>query len=341
MSGTTLTSAPARERVQPASPGEVAPAIRYFSADGRAVEIIGGGTKLQLGAPVSAPGVLDLSKLVGVDFYEPEELVIRVQAGLPVSQLRTLLAAKNQQLPFDPPDYAAVLGIAGGGTIGGIVATNLAGPARLSGGAPRDALLGFEGVNGRGEPFKAGGRTVKNVTGFDLSKLVAGSYGTLAAITSVTLKVTPCPASETTLILSGPDARQAIGLLIDALATSAGVTCAAHLPVPLASTPMTALRLEGPPKSVADRMASLEALLHRSADVSRMEGEQSAAFWAGVRDLSVMIIRPDECLWRLLGPATQAARTVGMVGGRALYDWGGSQVFLATPLSSIEADATA
>jgi glycolate oxidase FAD binding subunit len=341
MNGTTLTSSAPRARVQPASPDDVAAAVRFFAADAKTVEIVGSGTKLQLGDPVSADGTLDLSKLAGVDFYEPEELVIRVQAGLPIDQLHGLLADRGQQLAFDPPDYAAVLGVAGGGTIGGVVAANLAGPARLSGGAPRDALLGFEGVNGRGEAFKAGGRTVKNVTGFDLPKLIAGSYGTLAVITSVTLKVVPRPASEATLLLSGLDAGRAMELLMDALATAAGVTCAAHLPPPLAAAPTTALRLEGPPKSVADRLATLEALLHRSADVSRLDGEQSAAFWAGVRDLTALSLTDEECLWRLLGPATQAARIVKAVGGRALYDWGGAQVFLATPLASVEADAAA
>jgi glycolate oxidase FAD binding subunit len=293
------------------------------------LEIIGGGTTRTFGDAVTADAVLDLSRLSGIDFYEPEELVIKVRAGTSVAEIRDVLAAKNQHLAFEPPDYAAFFGNpAATGSIGGIIASNFAGPRRIQAGAPRDAILGVEGVNGRGEAFKGGGRTVKNVTGYDIPKLMTGSFGVLAALSSVTLKVLPAPPCEVTLLLSGLTDVEAIELLSDILGTPTDLSAAAHWGGPLSGSLLTALRLEGISESVIARKAELENRLRKVSDVRTIAAEESRAFWRGVRDLSAFSAEPAACVWRLMLPGTKAAQVVADLGGEAIYDWGGSQVFL-------------
>ena len=155
-------------------------------------------------APAQWDLSLDLSDLSGVTLYEPEELVLSAKAGTPLAEIETLLAAHNQELAFEPMDYGPLLGgAAGRGTIGGVLAANLSGPRRIKAGAARDHFLGFTAVSGRGETFKSGGRVVKNVTGYDLCKLMAGSWGTLAVMTDVTVKVLPRAETEQTLLVLG------------------------------------------------------------------------------------------------------------------------------------------
>jgi glycolate oxidase FAD binding subunit len=309
---------------------------------GTRLELVGGGTKRSLGDPVAADVVLDLSRLSGIEFYEPEELVIKVRAGTSLAELREILAAKKQHLAFEPPDYAAFFGNASATTtIGGIVACNLAGPRRIQAGAPRDAILGVEGVNGRGEAFKGGGRTVKNVTGYDIPKLMTGSFGVLAALSSVTLKVLPAPSYEVTLLLSGLDDVKATELLADLLGTPADLSAAAHLGGVREDAALTALRLEGFRGPVAARKAELESRLRKMSDVRTIAEDESRSFWRGLRDLSSFSTDADESVWRLMLPGTQAARAVNTVGGEAIYDWGGSEVFIRTETRKVEEHAAA
>jgi glycolate oxidase FAD binding subunit len=327
-------------RVRPEKVEDLADAIVAAGARGKTFEIAGNATKLSLGNPVVADAVLDISALSGVVFYEPEELVLKVQAGTPFAEVRRLLAGRQQHLAFDPPDYGVVLGSPrDGATIGGIVACNIAGPRRLLSGAPRDVLLGVEGVNGRGEHFKAGGRTVKNVTGYDLPKIMAGSHGVLAVLTTVTLKVSPRPQAEATLLLSGLSEARGVELMLDALRMSVELGGAAHLPVAPAGGPRTAFRLEGTKTSVDARLVELEHQFHRFAEVEKIFGPESANFWTSIADLNALAPLPDESIWRLLLPATQAPRIVAAARGRAIYDWGGSQVFVAVPTTRLENDA--
>jgi glycolate oxidase FAD binding subunit len=318
-------------RFHPESVDALLETISEAHAVGTRLELVGGGTKRTLGDPVAADAVLDLSGLSGIEFYEPEELVLKVRTGTSVAEIREVLAAKKQHLAFEPPDYAAFFGNPPAiGTIGGIVSCNLAGPRRIQAGAPRDAILGVEGVNGRGEAFKGGGRTVKNVTGYDIPKLMTGSFGVLAALTSVTLKVLPASAYEVTLLLSGLDDVKATELLTDILGTPADLSGAAHLGGTREDSPLTALRLEGVRDSVAAREAELESRIRKVSDVRTIVDEESRHFWRGLRDLSSFSADPDACVWRLMLPGTQAARVVNTVGGEAIYDWGGSEVFIRT-----------
>ena len=180
------------DTLQPRDAKDVEAAVQWVLAEGKAAEIVGHGSKRAIGRPAQTDLTLDLSALSGITLYEPEELVLSAKAATPLAEIEALVAAKGQQLAFEPMDYATLLGgVAGRGTIGGALAANLSGPRRIKAGAARDHFLGFSAVSGRGETFKSGGRVVKNVTGYDLCKLIAGSWGTLAAMTEVTIKVLP------------------------------------------------------------------------------------------------------------------------------------------------------
>ena len=203
-----MNGLPMADTLQPRNAKEVEAAVQWLLAEGKAAEIVGHGSKRAIGRPAQTDLTLDLSALTGVTLYEPEELVLSANAATPLAEIEALVAAKGQQLAFEPMDYASVLGgVAGRGTIGGALAANLSGPRRIKAGAARDHFLGFSAVSGRGETFKSGGRVVKNVTGYDLCKLIAGSWGTLAAMTEVTIKVLPAAETEET----SPDPRPRTG----------------------------------------------------------------------------------------------------------------------------------
>ena len=192
--------------LKPANEAEVREAIADALAAKTPLEIRGAGTKRALGHPTNGTRVLDMTQLSGIPLYEPDELVLRALPGTPLSEVEARLTQHGQMLAFEPPDYAALLGaVAGAQTIGGVIACNLSGPRRLKAGAARDHFLGFRAVSGRGEIFKSGGRVVKNVTGYDLCKLIAGSYGTLAALTETTMKVLPAPEKMRTVLVFGLD----------------------------------------------------------------------------------------------------------------------------------------
>src|ERR1035437_5459519 len=192
--------------LKPRDAKEVEDAVRWALADDKALEVAGQGTKRSLGRPSQTDLTLDLSALSGVTLYEPEELVLSARAGTPLAEIEALVAAHGQELAFEPMDCGPILGVAAsGGTIGGALATSFAGPRRIKAGAARDHFLGVTAVSGRGETFKSGGRVVKNVTGYDMCKLLAGSWGTLAAMTDITVKVLPKAETEATVIVEGLD----------------------------------------------------------------------------------------------------------------------------------------
>src|SRR3954462_12673482 len=201
-----VSGLPMADTLQPRNAKEVEAAVQWLLAEGKAAEVVGRGSKRPIGRPAPTALTLGLSALPRVTLYEPEELVLSANAATPLAEIEALVAAKGQQLAFEPMDYASVLGgVAGRGTIGGALAANLSGPSRIKAGAARDHFLGFSAVSGRAETFQAGGRVVKNVTGYDLCKLLAGSFGTLAAMTEVTIKVLPRPETEATVLVLGLD----------------------------------------------------------------------------------------------------------------------------------------
>src|SRR5712672_4542133 len=253
---------------------DVEQAVRAARASEQPLEIIGHGSKRPIGRPMATNALLDLSALNAVTSYEPTELIITVQAGAPLADVKSLIDSKNQQFAFDPMNTAALLGTPGIGTIGGMIAAGLAGSRRVKAGGVRDHLLGAHAVSGFGDSFKTGGKVVKNVTGYDLCKLLAGSWGTLAVMTEVTLKVMPRPESERTLLLHGLDDVTANRAMTAALGSPFDVSGAAHLPgsafrsaaaalagLGSSQEAVTLLRLEGITASVVHRAASLAKIL--------------------------------------------------------------------------------
>ena len=229
---------------KPETEASLVDVVQAALADRTPLELIGNGTKAALGRPMQTAATLDLSNFSAVSLYEPEELVITAGAGTRLDEVRKLLDDKGQEFAFEPPDLSGLLGSAHAGTLGGMLACNLSGPRRLKAGAARDHILGVAGVSGRGEAFKAGGRVVKNVTGYDLAKLMAGSFGTLAALTMVTFKTLPRAEGEETLVIEGLSDEEAIAAMSLAMQSPCEVSAAAHLPQAVAKgVAMTLLRL--------------------------------------------------------------------------------------------------
>src|SRR5215210_2056759 len=221
--------------LQPRDEKDVEEVVRWALAEGKTLEVRGHGSKHAFGRPSQTDLTLDLSGLAGVTLYEPEELVLSAKAGTPLAEIEALVGGKGQQLAFEPMDYGPIYGRQRGeGTIGGALAANLSGPRRLKAGAARDHFLGASAVSGRGEIFKSGGRVVKNVTGYDLCKLLAGSFGTLAAMTHVTIKTLPRPETEETLVIHGLEEGSAVAAMIEAMNSAAEISGAAHLPQQIA-----------------------------------------------------------------------------------------------------------
>lgn len=319
---------------KPSRPDELIDVIRWAAANGTPLAVEGGRSKAGIGCPIHAASVLSLAGFAGVSQYEPNELVLTAGAGTPLAEIEALLAAHHQILAFEPPDYSSLLGMKAQprqGTLGGILAGNISGPRRFLAGAARDHFLGFRAVNGRGEPFKSGGRVVKNVTGFDLPKLLAGSWGTLAALWEVTVKVLPMPEKTRTLLVFGLDDAKANNLIGRAVASAYAVTGAAHLPARVAArsavarvaqfaatqtgalagsaaTAVTALRVEGPDPSVRHRIDGLKALLvGTSHPCDELHSANSLQLWREIGDLALLQGGAAREIWRLSLPPAAAA----------------------------------
>jgi glycolate oxidase FAD binding subunit len=308
-------------------------------AESRAVEILGHGSKRALGHTVQADTQLWLDGLDALHFYEPDEMVVSVGAGMKLSTLQTTLAEQRQRLAFEPPDWGELYAVDGRSqrrpqSIGGIVATNLSGSARLSAGAARDHLIGFKAVNGRGEVFKSGGRVVKNVTGYDLCKLMCGSFGTLAALTELVLRVLPMPEHEATLLLPG-DARTTVVRFVAALGGPYETVAAAWLPASLSPNvglegDVGAVRLQGLEPSVRERCKRLADDL--SVGVVTIEAERSATLWRALGDGVPLIPELDSALWRISMPPTQGAALLAFYPeARGWLDWAGGLIWIALP----------
>jgi glycolate oxidase FAD binding subunit len=331
------------DTLKPRSAKEVEDAVQWALGKGRALELVGHGSKRAIGRPAQSDVTLDLSGLTGVILYEPEELVLSAQAGTPLNEIEALLAAQGQHLAFEPLDYGMLLqGSTASGTIGGTLAANLCGPRRIAAGAARDHFLGFEAVSGRGETFKSGGRVVKNVTGYDLCKLVAGSWGTLAALTTVTVKTLPRPQTQATVLLASLDDATAVRAMTAAMAISCDVSGAAHLPAAVAGRTgmgagrsLTLLRLEGVAPSVAHRKATLMAAMQAFGAVEACEESASREVWRAVRDVTPFAATPEMAarpVWRVVTVPSRGAELARMIAATAevevLYDWAGGLVWI-------------
>lgn len=330
--------------LKPRDAKDVEDAVVWALADSKTLEVAGRGSKRDIGRPSQSDLTLDLSGLTGITLYEPEELVLSARVGTPIAEIEALVASKGQELAFEPADYGPLLGGASGiGTIGGVLATNLSGPRRIKAGAARDHFLGVTAVSGRGETFKSGGRVVKNVTGYDLCKLMAGSWGTLGAMTDVTIKTLPRAETEISVVLTGLDDRRAAQALADAMGSSCEVSGAAHLPVQalgnlqglFGGKSATLMRIEGVGPSVAHRVAVLAALLKPYGAAETLAADNSRTAWRAIRDV-VPFTGDDRAVWRVSTAPSQGpsiATAAEAAGGAYYFDWAGGLLWIALPLS--------
>src|SRR5262245_46715494 len=283
--------------LRPAGEAELAAIVADAAAKQTPLAVEGGGTPRGLGRPMQTAATLSTARLTGVTLYEPAEMVLSARAGTPLAEVEALLAGKGQRLAFEPPDLRAFYGSSGTPTIGAVAAVNLSGPRRIAAGAARDGLIGVRAVTGRGEIVKSGGRVMKNVTGLDLVKFLAGSYGTLAIMSEVTFKVLPMPETEATIVLAGLEDRAAIAALAAALGSPFSVSGAAHLPGAADGSARTLSRVEGFSDSVPHRLNGLIDVLASFGTGGVLEGEASAATWRTIRDLEDF--GPGTVVWRV------------------------------------------
>lgn len=331
--------------LRPENPDQVRDAVAWAAAEEAPLEVVGLGSKRGLGRPFQASHSLDLSALAGISLYEPEELVMTAGAGTRLAEVEARLADQGQELAFEPVDLGPLLGAPDGAqTVGGVIACNLAGPRRIKVGAARDHFLGVKAVSGRGEAFKSGGRVVKNVTGYDLCKLLAGSHGTLAVMTEITVKVLPAPETSSTVLVFGLDDPTAVQALTQALQSPSEVSGAAHLPAALATAfavarvagagaSVTAVRVEGVAPSVAYRAGALKDRLGAFGEIGELDDGDSATLWREIRDVRPFVEDRDRQVWRLSVPPAAGPGVVEEIGqtvdALAYYDWGGGLIWLA------------
>jgi glycolate oxidase FAD binding subunit len=328
-------------RFVPTSIDELREAIGTALGAEEPVELMAGGTKRGLGRPLQTPHVVDLTRLSGIRDYAPNELVLTAGAATPLTAIDRALAGAGQMLAFEPPDWRGLLGaVHGSQTLGGVIACNLSGPRRIKSGAARDHFLGFTAVSGRAEAFKAGGKVVKNVTGYDLPKLMAGSYGTLAALAEVTVKVLPRPEAAATVLIGGIAPEEAVRLMSSALGSPHEVSGAAYLPP---GTPRPAalpgtngivvLRVEGPAPSVIYRRDGLALEFAASGETAVLGEADTVALWRDIGNVAPLAGFADRAVWRLSVAPGRGAEVAQVIARQVdtvwFLDWGGGLVWLA------------
>ena len=330
-----------KQFLYPRSEAEAADIVRAHLARNVPLRLGGGNTRALMGNPVAADYCLRSTTISGITAYNPAEMVMTARAGTPVREIEAALAEKGQMLAFEPMDHRAVMGTSGEPTIGGVFAVNSSGPRRLSAGAARDHLLGLRFINGRGEVVKAGGRVMKNVTGLDLVKLMAGSHGTLGFMTEVTFKVLPVTAASETVLISGLSDAEASVAMARALGLSVDVSGAAHLPLTvrhrflgnrLPDGAATVFRLEGFASSVTARLSKLVSAIAGFGMVSRIAGPESRLLWQEIRDCRAYADGTSRALWRVSVAPSAGHRIVAALrleaGVDACYDWQGGLVWM-------------
>lgn len=309
-------------RLEPTTEDQLVEAMQSALADKRRLQIMGLGSKREIGHPVEADDELITTGLSGILSYDPAELVLTARAGTMLSEVEAALAEARQHFAFEPFRPAALFG-AEDQTLGGMLAAGLAGPRRLQAGSVRDHVLGFAGVSGRGERFKAGGKVVKNVTGFDLSKIMAGSWGTLAVVSEVSFKVVPVPETEATVAVSGLSETEAAAFLARAAGAPAEISGAAI------SAGRALVRLEGIAASVDYRAEVVKGLT--DGEVETLDPDASRAAWAGMRDAAGFAGKPG-VVWRISCIPAEGPKLVEALRAEvaldAVYDWQGGLIWL-------------
>jgi len=334
----------------PENEKEVSEIIKKFYKSNIPLEIIGSGSKRKIGKPLQCGKILSLSKLDGIVEYQPEELYIKVKAGTKIDKIENELKKNKQQLVFEPIDFGYLFtGKSNCGTAAGQVACNISGPRRFKVGSTRDHILGFRAVNGRGDIIKSGGTVVKNVTGYDLSKLICNSFGTLAALTEITFKVLPAPEDSKTLVIHNQGIESAPEYLEKAISSSNEVSGASFLPVdPVCKKcemnikntfklndlkytgSLTALRLEGSKKSIEKRVENLKRELKiQKLDTSELETLQSEIFWKKIQNLEFFSSTKNN-IFRIVIPPSECINLIYELPLNFKYflDWGGAVIWM-------------
>ena len=334
----------------PQNEKEVSHLIKKFYKSNIPIELVGMGSKKKIGRPLQCAKTLNLSKLNGIVEYLPEELYIKVKACTPIKEIEKELKKNKQQLAFEPINFGYFLnGENELGSAAGQVACNISGPRRFKVGSVRDHVLGFKGVNGRGEVIKSGGVVVKNVTGYDLSKLICGSYGTLVALTEITFKVLPAPEENKSLIIHNQKLETAVDFLNKAISSSNDISGAVILPndstmpgskLNIHKTfqlndlkhdgSITAIRIEGSKNSIDYRIKNLiKELQIINSNISILEVNQSEIFWNKIKSLE-FFSDPRSSLMRIVIPPSEAVPLIYQLSGNFKYylDWGGALIWL-------------
>ncbi|WP_022729461.1 glycolate oxidase subunit GlcE [Fodinicurvata sediminis] len=342
------------EILRPENPDQLVELVNWAVSEKQPLKVIGSDSKSGLGRPVQAHHTVSLSAFNGIRLYEPEELVLSAGAGTPLADIRSALQETGQEMAFEPPNLSAFYGSGHDeGTLGGLLACNLAGPRRIKIGAARDHFLGFSAVTGRGELVKSGGRVVKNVTGYDLSKLLAGSYGTLGIMTEVTVKVLPGAEKLRTVLVYGLEDAQAVSALSQSLGSPHEVSAAAHLPASTAADfelsrvsdagrSVTAVRVEGPEPSAVFRCEALRKELSALGETEELHGKNSKDFWSKIANLHPFVQSSEQIVWKVstaptAGPGV-AARILDQRRGQHFYDWGGGLLWIGFDPAGTEDD---
>ena len=330
--------------VCPSNHTEVQEATEWALSTSTPMAIVGSGSKIALGRSTNLDITLNLSGLTGVKNYEPSELILTARPGTTLKDLTAQLSEHGQELAFEPPDYGAFFGKESDtATLGGAIACNLSGPRRIRAGAARDHFLGMEAINGRGEFFKAGGKVVKNVTGYDLCKLIAGSYGTLALLTEATVKVLPKSEKTRSVLISALTHKTALSVFQKLLSGPTESSGLAHLPANIAKRSkvdfvsntglsVTAVRVEGPTPSVIQRTKDLMTALAGYGDVEELHTHRSRMLWKEIGDLSPFVENQTSTVWRIMVPPSQAGLVIdnlsNMFSVSWYFDWAGGLIWV-------------
>ena len=328
-------------KYKPKSEREISDFIKFCHSKNVPIEIIGSGSKAKIGRNFQSEKILDLSEYSGIVKYEPDELYIKVKSGTTIREINDTLDKFGQQLAFEPNNFGYLFN--GGdnpGTIGGIISTNFSGSRRFKVGSARDHVLGIRVINGRGEIIKSGGTVVKNVTGYDLSKIITGSYGTLAIISEISIKVLPKPTSTKTLIIHNAQLKKSLDYLNISLSSTADVSGGVFYPENFKDQfmlndltnkgPITAIRVEGVSSSIDKRINSLEKELSLlDYEVNYLNNEQSKIFWKNTQELKVFN-KTEKNIIRIVVPPSKTLNTINSLKKfftRYFIDWGGNLIW--------------
>tara|TARA_A100001015_G_scaffold296953_1_gene377869 strand:- start:2382 stop:3638 length:1257 start_codon:yes stop_codon:yes gene_type:complete len=330
------------EKFEPKDEIEIQQIIKFCYKKNLPIEIVGNQSKLDIGKKMQCAKTLDMSKFSGIIDYKPEELYIKVKAGTPLNFVREELKKNKQHLAFEPVNFSKIFKKnSNEGTVGGTLSCNFSGSRRFKVGSARDHILGFKGFNGKGEKIKSGGTVVKNVTGYDLSKLITGSFGTLLAISELTLKVLPLESETKTIIVSELSLEHAIGIMGSAIASSNDPSGAVYYPGNLRNNfvfndlthpgSITAIRVEGTKISTEQRINNLtKELVLEDKKLTILDSTQSEIFWEDTRSLKALSTNDKNILRAVVPPS----ETVNLLNRLKTFhpnyflDWGGSLIWL-------------